>query len=57
LQSCTHRNIVSYHGCYMKRGLVKGEKQFWIAMEYCGGGSVESVYKGKRCTVSVCVTA
>lgn len=26
LQSCSHRNIVSYGGSFMKKGAVKGEK-------------------------------
>jgi serine/threonine protein kinase len=45
LQSCRHKNIVNYGGCYMKRGNVKNEKQIWIVMEFCGGGSVEALYK------------
>jgi serine/threonine protein kinase len=49
LQSCSDRNIVSYVGCYFKKSaMVKGEKQIWIAMEFCGGGSVESVYKALK---------
>lgn len=49
LQSCSHRNIVSYGGCFMaKRGQIKGEKQIWIVMEYCGGGSVEGIYKSLK---------
>eukprot|EP00158_Paraphelidium_tribonemae_P006903 Partr_v1_DN28027_c0_g2_i3_m57238 putative mitogen-activated protein kinase kinase kinase kinase len=49
LQSCSHHNIVSYGGCYLKKSAgLKGGKQIWIAMEYCGGGSVESIYKALR---------
>ncbi|KAL7750289.1 hypothetical protein RI367_004462 [Sorochytrium milnesiophthora] len=48
LRSCNHHNIVSYLGCYMKKGSVRGMKTIWIAMEHCGGGSVESAYKGIR---------
>ncbi|KAH6587526.1 hypothetical protein BASA61_006252 [Batrachochytrium salamandrivorans] len=29
LRDCTHENIVSYMGCYMKRGPVKGQKIIW----------------------------
>ncbi|ORX42008.1 kinase-like protein [Piromyces finnis] len=45
LRSCEHQNIVSYKGCYMRKGNVKGQNFIWIVMEYCGGGSVESGYK------------
>ncbi|KAJ3022605.1 Mitogen-activated protein kinase kinase kinase kinase 3 [Thoreauomyces humboldtii] len=48
LRECNHRNVVSYIGCYMKRGSVKGQKHIWIVMEFCGGGSVEAAYKGLR---------
>ncbi|KAI8927097.1 kinase-like domain-containing protein, partial [Entophlyctis helioformis] len=41
LRDCTHRNIVAYMGCYMKRSPVKGQKIFWIVMEYCGGGRLK----------------
>ncbi len=34
LQSCVHRNIVSYGGCFMKKGQVKGEKQFWVCSSH-----------------------
>lgn len=45
LQGCNHKNIVSYIGCYIKKGVMKGQKHVWIVMEFCGGGSVESAYK------------
>lgn len=45
LKSCSHSNIVSYIGCYLRKGSLKGEKYIWIVMEYCGGGSVEACYK------------
>ncbi|KAG4091952.1 kinase-like protein [Neocallimastix lanati (nom. inval.)] len=45
LRSCEHQNIVSYKGCYMRKGNVKGQNFIWIVMEYCGGGSIESGYK------------
>ncbi|KAI8897487.1 kinase-like domain-containing protein [Globomyces pollinis-pini] len=48
LKDCTHKNIVSYIGCYMKRGLQRGQKIIWIIMEYCGGGSVEAVSKALK---------
>ncbi|TPX67349.1 hypothetical protein SpCBS45565_g03850 [Spizellomyces sp. 'palustris'] len=48
LRDCNHRNVVSYIGCYMKKGAVRGQKHIWIVMEFCGGGSVEASYKGLR---------
>jgi serine/threonine protein kinase len=48
LKSCAHKNVVAYHGCFMKRGNVKGQKYISIAMEYCGGGSVEGCYKALK---------
>jgi hypothetical protein len=30
LQSCVHKNIVSYGGSFWKKGQVKGEKQIWV---------------------------
>jgi len=48
LKSCAHKNVVAYHGCFMKKGNVKGQKYISIAMEYCGGGSVEGCYKALR---------
>ncbi|KAI9146495.1 kinase-like domain-containing protein [Paraphysoderma sedebokerense] len=52
LKSCSHPNVVSYFGCYMKKGAVRGVKTIWIAMEFCGGGSVEAAYKGLRVPLS-----
>ncbi|KAI9218963.1 kinase-like domain-containing protein [Blastocladiella britannica] len=52
LKSCSHANIVSYLGCYMKKGSVRGMKTIWIAMEHCGGGSVEAAYKNLRSHLS-----
>ncbi|ORY39990.1 kinase-like protein [Rhizoclosmatium globosum] len=52
LRDCRHKNIVAYYGSYLKRGKVKGEKSVWIAMEFCGGGSVESCYKTLRAPLS-----
>ena len=30
LRDCTNANIVSYIGCYMKRGQVRGQKIVWV---------------------------
>ena len=48
LKNSLHWSVVSYYGCYLKRGTVKGQKSVWIAMEFCGGGSVEAAYKAIR---------
>jgi serine/threonine protein kinase len=45
LRDCTNKSIVSYIGCFMKKGNVKGQKIIWIVMEFCGGGSVEATCK------------
>eukprot|EP01097_Dermamoeba_algensis_P010255 TRINITY_DN7496_c0_g1_i1.p1 TRINITY_DN7496_c0_g1~~TRINITY_DN7496_c0_g1_i1.p1 ORF type:complete len:505 (-),score=80.43 TRINITY_DN7496_c0_g1_i1:141-1655(-) len=37
LAECNHPNIVSYYGSYFK------DDNLWIAMEYCGGGSVSDI--------------
>lgn len=39
LQECTHCNIVQYRGTY------KTINALWITMEFCGGGSVDMVFK------------
>ncbi|TRY58067.1 hypothetical protein DNTS_022711 [Danionella cerebrum] len=39
VKSCTHKNIVAYHGSY-----IRGNK-LWICMEYCGGGSLQDIYQ------------
>ncbi|KAJ3324983.1 hypothetical protein HDV06_005572 [Boothiomyces sp. JEL0866] len=48
LRDCNHPNIVSYIGCYIKKGAVRGQKIVWIVMEYCGGGSVEAAGKNLK---------
>ena len=39
LAECKHENIVGYYGSYFKGG------KLWIAMEYCGGGSLQDIYQ------------
>lgn len=41
LKLCQHPNITGFMGCYLK-GL-----DFWICMEYCSGGALDSIYRGK----------
>ncbi len=38
LKACSHRNITGFMGAYLK-GL-----DFWICMEYCSGGALDSLY-------------
>ncbi|KAJ3274129.1 hypothetical protein HDV01_003412 [Terramyces sp. JEL0728] len=51
LRDCNHPNIVSYIGCYIKKGTVRGQKIVWIVMEYCGGGSVEAAGKNLKASL------
>eukprot|EP00164_Ancoracysta_twista_P002618 GFYU01003484.1.p1 GENE.GFYU01003484.1~~GFYU01003484.1.p1 ORF type:complete len:722 (-),score=174.42 GFYU01003484.1:127-2169(-) len=37
LRECNHPNVVKYYGSYFK------DDNLWIAMEYCGGGSVSDI--------------
>ncbi|KAJ3123796.1 Mitogen-activated protein kinase kinase kinase kinase 3 [Nowakowskiella sp. JEL0407] len=48
LRECDHVNIVKFCNCYQKKGPRRGQKQFWIAMEYCGGGSVDTLLTALR---------
>nr|XP_006815628.1 PREDICTED: mitogen-activated protein kinase kinase kinase kinase 5 [Saccoglossus kowalevskii] len=38
MRECKHPNIVAYFGSYLRR------EKLWIAMEYCGGGSLQDIY-------------
>nr|CAB3263631.1 mitogen-activated protein kinase kinase kinase kinase 5 [Phallusia mammillata] len=38
MKDCKHLNIVAYYGSYLRRD------KLWIAMEYCGGGSMQDIY-------------
>ena len=37
LASCSSKYIVKYHSAYYKK------EHLWIAMEYCGGGSIKDI--------------
>ncbi|KAJ3344609.1 hypothetical protein HDU91_000164, partial [Kappamyces sp. JEL0680] len=39
LQACSHPNITAFYDCFLK-GL-----DLWICMEFCGAGSVDSIYR------------
>ena len=56
LVDCKHANIVGYYGSYLKYvnllswwlcmvTVARGDKM-WIAMEFCGGGSLQDIYHG-----------
>ncbi|XP_041352999.1 mitogen-activated protein kinase kinase kinase kinase 5-like isoform X2 [Gigantopelta aegis] len=38
MKDCKHPNIVAYYGSYLRR------EKLWIAMEFCGGGSMQDIY-------------
>ncbi|XP_066916208.1 mitogen-activated protein kinase kinase kinase kinase 5-like [Clytia hemisphaerica] len=38
MEECKHFNIVQYFGSYLRRD------KLWIAMEFCGGGSLQDIY-------------
>ncbi|XP_076463603.1 mitogen-activated protein kinase kinase kinase kinase 5-like isoform X2 [Babylonia areolata] len=38
MKDCRHENIVRYFDSYLRR------EKLWIAMEYCGGGSMQDIY-------------
>lgn len=40
LRDCKHANIIAYFGSYLRRD------KLWIAMEFCGGGSLQDIYNG-----------
>lgn len=42
LRDCKHPNIIAYHGSYLRRD------KLWIAMEFCGGGSLQDIYNGSK---------
>ncbi|KAF0685982.1 Aste57867_22185 [Aphanomyces stellatus] len=42
LRDCDHVNVVAFYGAYYKDGAL------WIAMEYCGGGSVGDISRQRK---------
>ncbi|XP_019739561.1 misshapen-like kinase 1 isoform X3 [Hippocampus comes] len=40
-----HRNIATYYGAFVKKGLAGQDHQLWLVMEYCGAGSVTDLVK------------
>ncbi|KAL5287300.1 MAP4K1 family protein [Megaselia abdita] len=39
MRDCRHPNIIAYFGSYFR------PDKLWIAMEYCGGGSLQDIYQ------------
>ncbi|XP_062309916.1 mitogen-activated protein kinase kinase kinase kinase 2-like isoform X1 [Osmerus eperlanus] len=39
MRECSHRNIVAYYGSYNRNN------KLWICMEFCGGGSLQDLYR------------
>jgi serine/threonine protein kinase len=60
LRDCKHPNIIAYFGSYLRYvyhlkiacGIFFNCKnnyrrdKLWIAMEFCGGGSLQDIYNG-----------
>lgn len=44
LRECDHPNVTQFYGAYHKEGTL------WIAMEYCGGGSVGDIARQRQFT-------
>ena len=42
LRDCSHNNVTQFHGAYHKDG------SLWIAMEFCGGGSVGDIARKRK---------
>ncbi|XP_018413981.1 PREDICTED: mitogen-activated protein kinase kinase kinase kinase 4-like [Nanorana parkeri] len=40
-----HRNIATYYGAFVRKGLAGQDDQLWLVMEYCGAGSVTDLVK------------
>ena len=64
LADCKHENIVGYYGSYLRylcvvmvivygQYVARGDK-LWIAMEFCGGGSLQDIYHGKCILIISC---
>ncbi|XP_028844733.1 mitogen-activated protein kinase kinase kinase kinase 5-like isoform X2 [Denticeps clupeoides] len=42
MMECDHENLIKFHGAYLQE---HGKKTLFIAMEFCGGGSLPNIYK------------
>lgn len=43
-----HRNIATYYGAFVKKGLPGQEDQLWLVMEFCGAGSITDLVKASK---------
>ncbi|CAH3158389.1 unnamed protein product [Porites lobata] len=43
-----HRNIATYYGAFVKKGLQGQEDQLWLVMEFCGAGSITDLVKASK---------
>ncbi|XP_033637348.1 serine/threonine-protein kinase mig-15-like isoform X2 [Asterias rubens] len=43
-----HRNIATYYGAFIKKGLRNTDDQLWLVMEFCGAGSVTDLVKATK---------
>nr|XP_006823435.1 PREDICTED: traf2 and NCK-interacting protein kinase-like isoform X2 [Saccoglossus kowalevskii] len=43
-----HRNIATYYGAFIKKGIRGHDDQLWLVMEYCGAGSVTDLVKATK---------
>ena len=51
LRECEHPNVVRYYGSFLHLS----KRELWIAMEYCGGGSVEVCSSNVFVCLCVCL--
>ncbi|XP_022088034.1 mitogen-activated protein kinase kinase kinase kinase 4-like isoform X2 [Acanthaster planci] len=43
-----HRNIATYYGAFIKKGIRGTDDQLWLVMEFCGAGSVTDLVKATK---------
>ncbi|XP_072035054.1 serine/threonine-protein kinase mig-15-like isoform X2 [Amphiura filiformis] len=43
-----HRNIATYYGAFIKKGIRVTDDQLWLVMEFCGAGSVTDLVKATK---------
>uniref|UniRef100_A0A1I8J164 Mitogen-activated protein kinase kinase kinase kinase n=1 Tax=Macrostomum lignano TaxID=282301 RepID=A0A1I8J164_9PLAT len=44
LRDCRHANIVEFFGAYLTENRMLNHLNLWLAMEYCGGKSLQDIY-------------
>uniref|UniRef100_A0A1I8HCD6 C-type lectin domain-containing protein n=1 Tax=Macrostomum lignano TaxID=282301 RepID=A0A1I8HCD6_9PLAT len=48
LRDCRHANIVEFFGAYLTENRMLNNLNLWLAMEYCGGKSLQDIYTTTR---------